>query len=78
MARLATGLETMSYKELTEQINLDVKELGAFLLGKRRFRGGLKDLGCGIEVLDLLYEATVSVNYRKRDVGLDKAAAFES
>lgn len=73
VARLATGLETMSYKELTEQINLDVRELGAFLPGKRRFRGGLK--GCGTEVLDLLYEATVSVNYRKRDVGLDKAAA---
>lgn len=39
VASLATGLETMSCKELTEQVNLDARELGAFPLGKRRFRG---------------------------------------
>lgn len=28
-----------SRKELTEQVNLDARELGAFPLGKRRFGG---------------------------------------
>lgn len=42
-----------------------------------------EDLGtglkcCGTEVLDLLYGTTVSENYRKRNVGSDKVAAFES
>lgn len=32
--RRAAGLETMPYKELTEQVSLDVRELGAFPLGK--------------------------------------------
>lgn len=43
MASLVTGLETTSYKELN-RFNLGLRELGAFLLGKRRFRGGVERL----------------------------------
>ena len=39
MARLATGLETVTNKELTEQVNLDVRALGAFPLHERTSRG---------------------------------------
>lgn len=48
MARLATGLETLTHEELTEQVNMDVRALGALPLHKRKSRGGVKLCGAAV------------------------------